>query len=141
VQKLKSGPRAVPNGTNEVIIGIHRDLKRKGAGPGQSHHLNQDAVYKKVIPSNDAVTIKLKGNAFTEIGTPHYKAHASMELFWNQYRRGGFKFGYDQLTRNIQRLCIILCKRLVWAMSKLCWHSSEVRVRFKRKQPCTPNSR
>jgi hypothetical protein len=31
----------------------------------------------------------MKGNIFTQPGTPHYNYHRSLEKFWDQYREGG----------------------------------------------------
>jgi len=39
------------------------------------------------------VAIKLEGNIVTDIGSPHYSAHKSMEGFWSQYRNGGELYG------------------------------------------------
>uniref|UniRef100_UPI00035F8047 RHS repeat-associated core domain-containing protein n=1 Tax=Pantoea sp. A4 TaxID=1225184 RepID=UPI00035F8047 len=85
--------------TEEPILGLHGQLKNDSR-PGQSHHLNQDAAYRDIIPTNSGAAIKLEGNAFTEPGTSHYEAHKSLEVFWNQYRRGGLKQG--QLPTNLQ---------------------------------------
>ena len=49
--------------------------------------------YRNVIPSEKGISVKLKGNAFTQPGTQHYNAHESMEKFWNQFRRGGSRYG------------------------------------------------
>jgi hypothetical protein len=35
----------------------------------------------------------MRGNAFTEIGSPHYEFHSSLESFWQPYRKGGDMFG------------------------------------------------
>jgi hypothetical protein len=59
----------------------------------QAHHLNQNAVFSSVIPKNDGFAIGIQGNAFTDVGTPHYDFHNSMEGFFNQYRVGGDLFG------------------------------------------------
>lgn len=56
---------------------------------GQAHHLSQNAVFKNAIPQGDGLCVELNGNAFSEIGSPHYEAHRSLERFWNQYRTGG----------------------------------------------------
>jgi RHS repeat-associated protein len=72
--------------------GIHRILKKTGNG-FQSHHLNQDAAYRDVIPRNDGAATLLKGNAFKDVECSHYKAHEAMEQFWDQYRIGGAKYG------------------------------------------------
>jgi len=70
--------------------------------PGvQANHLNQDAAFSHgdpsyagpVIPSADGTAVGIRGNAFTEPGTPHYEFHASLERFWSQFRRGGARFG------------------------------------------------
>lgn len=43
----------------------------KTPGAGQSHHLNQDAVFKSVTKTNDGLAIKLEGNAIRDVGSPH----------------------------------------------------------------------
>ncbi|MEY0436757.1 RHS repeat-associated core domain-containing protein [Providencia huaxiensis] len=85
--------------SDDAILGPHGTLKNDSR-PGQSHHLNQDAAYRDVIPTNKGAAIKLEGNAFTEPGTPHYNAHNSLETFWNDYRRGGALYG--ELPTNLQ---------------------------------------
>jgi hypothetical protein len=72
----------------------------RSPGVGQAHHLNQDAVFKSVIKTNDGLAIRLEGNAFTEIGSPHYNAHRSLEGFYNQFRKGG-DF-YSEVPTNLQ---------------------------------------
>lgn len=72
----------------EGDTGRHRKMKKDKEG-GQSHHLNQDAAFREVIPHNDGVAIKLEGDAFSEVGSNHYNAHESLEGFWDQYRKGG----------------------------------------------------
>jgi len=59
----------------------------------QANHLNQNAAYRDVIPTNEGLANSMEGNAITEPGTPHYDFHNSMEQFWDQYRRGGENFG------------------------------------------------
>ncbi|VTS07938.1 Uncharacterized protein OS=Clostridium clariflavum (strain DSM 19732 / NBRC 101661 / EBR45) GN=Clocl_3206 PE=4 SV=1 [Tuwongella immobilis] len=69
-------------------------LTKELEGTGQqAHHLNQNAVYRDIIPENEGLSVGLRGNAFTEVGSPHYNAHRSLEGFWNQFRRGGARFG------------------------------------------------
>ncbi len=90
-----------PLGLNcqDAVLGPHGTLKND-ARAGQSHHLNQDAAYRDVIPTDSGAAIKLEGNAFTQPGTPHYEAHKSLEQFWNQYRKGGALYG--RLPTNLQ---------------------------------------
>ncbi|HEM3484127.1 TPA: hypothetical protein U1B14_000249 [Streptococcus suis] len=38
---------------------------------------------------SDGVTVPLVGNIRTDVGSPHYNAHATLEEFYDQYRRGG----------------------------------------------------
>jgi hypothetical protein len=68
-------------------------LKRTISPGEQAHHLNQNAAYKSVIPKEEGMAIPLRGNAFTEAGSPHYEAHKALEEFWDQYRLGGTKSG------------------------------------------------
>ncbi|ELQ5983771.1 RHS domain-containing protein [Cronobacter sakazakii] len=81
------------------VLGPHGSLKNDPR-PGQSHHLNQDAAFRDIIPTNSGAAIKLEGNAFTQPGTPHYEAHKSLEKFWDQFRRGGIF--YRETPTNLQ---------------------------------------
>ncbi|MGF1723160.1 hypothetical protein L4D12_00375, partial [Photobacterium nomapromontoriensis] len=86
---VSNNPALELGDTISIRVEMHGTLKNDSTISGQSHHLNQDAAFKSVIPTNDAVAVKLEGNAFSEIDSPHYNAHESLETFWNQYRRGG----------------------------------------------------
>lgn len=86
-----------PFGLNQIFanqgdIGEYGKL-RQILGGGQAHHLNQDAAFREVIPSAKGIAVKLRGNAFTQKRSNHYKVHKSLEGFWDQYRDGGAKFG------------------------------------------------
>jgi len=59
----------------------------------QAHHLNQNAVFTSVIPRNDGFSIGIQGNAFRDLGSPHYKFHSSLDNFFEQYREDGSLFG------------------------------------------------
>ena len=59
----------------------------------QRHHMNQNAAFNSVIPKDQGFAIGIRGNAFTELGTPHYEFHRSLENFWDSYRKGGDLFG------------------------------------------------
>ena len=72
----------------------------RSQGVGQAHHLNQDAAFKSVIKTSDGLAIRLEGNAFTDIGSPHYQAHRSLEAFYNQFRKGGTSYG--EVPTNLQ---------------------------------------
>jgi RHS repeat-associated protein len=76
-----------------VAIEEYGVLSNNSNIPGQTHHLNQNAAYDIVIPSKKGVSIKLEGNVFTDIGTPHYRFHANLERFWSQFRRWGSRYG------------------------------------------------
>lgn len=73
----------------------------KTPGAGQSHHLNQDAVFNSVIKTNDGLAIKLEGNAITDVGSPHYNAHRSLERFYDQFRNKGGDL-YGEVPTNLQ---------------------------------------
>jgi hypothetical protein len=74
--------------TRSPALGPYGNLS--GTVPGyQAHHLNQNAVYKASIPPAQGLSILLRGNAFTDRGSPHYEAHASLEGWWDAYRSGG----------------------------------------------------
>lgn len=59
----------------------------------QANHLNQNAAYRDVIPEADGLAIGMRGNAFTEPGTQHYRFHEVLEAFWNRFRPRGADFG------------------------------------------------
>jgi hypothetical protein len=63
----------------------------KGTGE-QANHLNQNAAFRDVIPEAEGLSVGMKGNAFKDVGTPHYEFHRSLESFWNQFRPGGARF-------------------------------------------------
>jgi len=70
-------------------VGTHRDLRGSLPAGHQSNHLNQNAAYRGVIPPNEGAAVGMRGNAFTEPGTPHFEFHSSLEKWWDDYRPGG----------------------------------------------------
>ena len=66
---------------------------KKSAASGQAHHISQNAAFRDVIDPGEGLSIKLKGNILTEPNSPHYKAHKTLESFWNDYRKGGKYYG------------------------------------------------
>ena len=52
--------------TDEILIQRHGTLKNNKDIIGQSHHLNQDAAFREVIPREEGMAIKLEGNIFTD---------------------------------------------------------------------------
>ena len=72
-----------------IKVEEYKDMKKITSVDGQAHHLSQDAAFRDVIPTKKGLTIELKGNAITDVESPHYRAHASLEKFWNQYRING----------------------------------------------------
>lgn len=79
----------VVEGSSDILVDSYRKLSRNKEIPGQAHHLNQNAAFKDVIPQKEGLSIKLEGNIRKDIGSPHYKAHKSLEEFWDQYRHAG----------------------------------------------------
>lgn len=71
----------------EGDAGRHKKLSKDKEG-GQSHHLNQHAAFKEVIPYNEGAAVKLGGST-SEVGSNHYNVHESLESFWDNYREGG----------------------------------------------------
>ena len=89
------------NGSNNTVkVDEYGKLKNDKSTPGQAHHLNQNAAYKDVIPPEKGISVKLEGNAFTQPETPHYMIYDLLEEFWNQFRRGGDRYG--ELPTNIE---------------------------------------
>ena len=74
---------------DDILVEPYKTLRRNKEISGQAHHLNQNAAFKDVIPQKEGLSIKLEGNVRKDIGSPHYKAHKSLEEFWDQYRKGG----------------------------------------------------
>ena len=83
----------VVEGGSDILVEPYRKLSKNKEIPGQAHHLNQNAAFTGVIPHKEGLSIKLEGNVLTDIGSPHYKAHESLEQFWGQYRKGGELYG------------------------------------------------
>lgn len=93
--QLSKKPR-VPSQPKSALVkgeGAYSDLSGNLDDGFQAHHLNQNAAFKSVIPKDEGFAIGIRGNAFTEPGTPHYEFHSSLEGFWDQYRTGGDLFG------------------------------------------------
>ncbi|MFD3260886.1 hypothetical protein ACE3MQ_20025 [Paenibacillus lentus] len=85
----KIGGAADPD---KIVVDEYGKLKKDKSIKGQAHHLNQDAAFRSVIPKNKGLAIKLEGNAFKDVGTPHFNAHKSLEEFWSQFRKGGTRY-------------------------------------------------
>lgn len=93
VSKFGKGFVAPVNAVDGIVIDVYGKLIRRTDVAGQAHHLNQHAAFRFVIAHADGVSVKLRGNAFSEVGSPHYNAHESMESFWDIFRRGGMDAG------------------------------------------------
>jgi hypothetical protein len=85
-----SGGRDIPALSMET--GPYRVMRRRTDIEGQAHHLNQEAMYGGSIPHADAVSVRLRGDAFNEPGTPHYQVHQVQEAYLDQFRTGGSRF-------------------------------------------------
>ncbi|PGD54298.1 hypothetical protein COM40_21345 [Bacillus wiedmannii] len=77
------------NEFDDILIDSYKNLRKNKEISGQAHHLNQDAAFRDCIPTNDGLSVKLEGNIFKDIDSPHYNAHKSLEDFWNIYRKNG----------------------------------------------------
>jgi RHS repeat-associated protein len=82
-------PKAETTTPGVESYGELRSFIRRNRLGEQANHLNQDAAFGDVIPKNEGAAVGMRGNAFTEPGTPHYEFHRSLEGFWDQYRTGG----------------------------------------------------
>jgi len=77
-----------------VKTGTYKEMTKALNGTGQqANHLNQNAVYRGIIPEEEGVANAMAGNAFRDVGTQHYQYHASLESFWDKYRKGGSLYG------------------------------------------------
>lgn len=81
----------------DIQVGSYKDLrKQKGKSNRQVHHLNQNAAFRSKIKRRDGLSINLEGHALRDTESSHYKAHESMERFYEQYRTtGGAKYGTE----------------------------------------------
>ena len=78
---------------SNILIDSYKNMRNNLDIAGQAHHLNQNAAFRDVIPKNDGLSVELEGNAFKDIGSPHYSAHENLENFWNNFRPHGDQFG------------------------------------------------
>jgi len=86
-------PSTTP-GTGEPPVQSYGDMAGTLEPGFQANHLNQNAAFRDVIPRDEGVVVAMRGNAFTEPGTPHYEFHRSLEQFWDQFRPpGGARIG------------------------------------------------
>jgi hypothetical protein len=76
-----------------ILIDTYKNMRNNPDIVGQAHHLSQNAAFRDVIPKNDGLSVELEGNAFKDIGSPHYSAHKNLESFWNSYRPNGDQYG------------------------------------------------
>jgi hypothetical protein len=88
---------------DDLVIDSYGKLKRNQDIPGQAHHLNQAAAYRDVILHSRGASVKLEGNIFTDPGTPHLRAHESMETFWDSYRGTEFVPTNLEYTKALQQ--------------------------------------
>ena len=78
---------------HNICIDKYDVLKNNKTIPGQAHHLSQNAAFKSIIPKGEGLCVKLPGNILNNKNSPHYKAHKSMETFWDKYRKNGTNYG------------------------------------------------
>lgn len=79
VTNLKESADIKDRGSDDILIDSYKNLRKNKEVVGQAHHLNQDAAFRDVIPKNDGGAVKLEGNIRTQINSPHYNAHKSLE--------------------------------------------------------------
>lgn len=95
VEGIAAEAKGMAAGANNATLrtGTYGSLVDELQGTGlQANHLNQKAAFP-IIPTDEGIAVGMRGNAFTEIGSPHFEFHSSLEGFWNQYRKGGTSFG------------------------------------------------
>jgi hypothetical protein len=63
----------------------------------QSHHINQDAAYGRVIPHSAGLAVAMPGNTPT---APHNIYHREMNRFWAPYQSGGASFGQSPTNQD-----------------------------------------
>jgi hypothetical protein len=73
-----------------AYMGQYGELAPELRGTGlQANHLNQNAAYGSVIPSEKGLSIGMEGNALRDVESAHYRFHSVLEDFWDSYRPGG----------------------------------------------------
>jgi hypothetical protein len=88
--KVAAEASALTRAGEGIVTGPYGKLSGKLPEGWQAHHLNQNAVYGRVIPRKEGLSLGMKGNAFSDQGTQHYAAHEWLEQqLWSQYRPGG----------------------------------------------------
>jgi hypothetical protein len=75
--------------SGQLITGPYGSVSGRLPSGWQAHHVNQNAVFRDIVPRKSGFSVGLRGNIFSEPGTPHYDFHRSMEDFWDQVRKGG----------------------------------------------------
>jgi len=90
-EALSSNPLVSPRPAPPM--GAYGDLSGTLPRGMQANHLNQNAAYRSVIPSDQGTAMGLYGDAFRQPGTQHFSFHGSLESFWRPYRMGGGRFG------------------------------------------------
>ncbi|MEL7571252.1 MAG: hypothetical protein AAGU14_11925 [Eubacteriaceae bacterium] len=78
---------------SDILIDTYKNMRDNPDIVGQAHHLNQNAAFKDIISKNDGLCVELEGNAFKNIGSPHYSAHKNLENYWNNFRTKGHLYG------------------------------------------------
>lgn len=78
---------------SNILIDSYKNIRNYLDVTGQAHYLNQNAAFRDVIPKSDGLCVELGGNAFKDVGSPHYSAHENLENFWNDFRFNGDQYG------------------------------------------------
>ncbi|MBL8828024.1 MAG: hypothetical protein JNM18_13685, partial [Planctomycetaceae bacterium] len=55
-------------------------------GIGEAHHLNQSGILGQSVTFADGMTTPLVGDAFGDIGSPHFMVHRGLEAFFDMFR-------------------------------------------------------
>jgi len=85
---IRFGPENLGSAADSLTAQPYGELTGTLLDGFQANHLNQDAAFSSIIPRDEGLAVALEGNAFTDVGTPHYDFHQSLEEFWEQYRTG-----------------------------------------------------
>jgi hypothetical protein len=76
-----------------VLVGTKAYLSEVLRSSGrQANHLNQAGAYTR-IDYDYGACVDLVGSVFSRLRTEHLQLHSIIELFWNQYRKGGARYG------------------------------------------------
>ena len=134
---------------NVCDVDSYKKLKKTALPGEQVHHIGQDKAFGSVVPHGEAICVKLNGNIRLkkDRGSSHYKAHQTLESFWDNYRKGGKYYGTKPTIQQYNKAAYkslinagISQNDAVFAMQKLFKQQTSYNLYRKSKVPNVPGS-